>query len=312
LLSRASTRQADRVDGILLLDKPSGPSSNQALQRAKRLLCARKAGHAGTLDPLATGLLPVLFGEATKFASYLANAYKTYEADLLLGVTTSSGDVTGEVLARRPVDVTPDRVTAVLADFVGEVEQIPPMHSAIKQAGVPLYKLAHRGETVERPPRKIVIDELTLLRAASDQLTLRVRCSKGTYVRVLAEDIGEVLGCGATLSRLRRTSVGTFGVGRALTFEELEGLEPADRLERLLTSDAGLAHVPAVHVSPDVARLLYQGQQVGLETTADGLVRVYATEGGAFLGLGQVDQGRLRSVRLVNRSDRLLQNETLP
>ncbi len=290
------------VDGILLLDKPSGPSSNQALQRAKRLLCARKAGHAGTLDPLATGLLPLLFGEATKFAAYLSDAYKTYEAEILLGLTTSSGDVTGEIVARRSVDLSPDRLTGVLSRFIGEIEQIPPMHSAIKIGGVPLYKLAHRGETVARTARRVVIEELNLLSTEGDLLRLRVRCSKGTYVRVLAQDIGEALGCGGTLRQLRRTSVGTFDVEDATTFETLERLDPTQRVGRLLPPDAGLDHVPAVHVAADLVSSLYQGREVDVRAPISGVARAYALEDGAFLGLGEVTEGRLRPIRLVNRS----------
>jgi tRNA pseudouridine55 synthase len=284
----------------LLFDKASGPSSNQALQRVKRLFGARKAGHAGTLDPLATGLLPLIFGEATKFASYLSDAHKTYEATVLLGVRTTSGDVTGEVVERLPVDVTPEKLAAVIGRFIGEIEQVPPMYSALKRSGVPLYKLARRGEVIARPPRAIRIDELNVLGLSEDELVIRVRCSKGTYIRVLAEDIGAALGCGATLRCLRRTSVGAFEIAQAMTFDDLEVLDEVERLQRLLPPDSGLGHIPAIDVAASAARSLYQGKKVESQPGVEGLVRVYAAESGAFLGLGHALQGRLRSVRLVN------------
>jgi tRNA pseudouridine55 synthase len=199
-------------DGALLLDKALGPSSNAALQQAKRLFGAAKAGHAGTLDPLASGLLVVLFGEATKFAGPLLDSDKEYLATLKLGEKTRTGDAEGEVLERRPVDVAEPRIEAALARFRGSIEQLPPMHSALKRDGVPLYKLARRGETVARQARRVSILRLELLRYASPHLELRVVCSKGTYVRTLAEDIGEALGTGAHLAALRRTGAGRFRI----------------------------------------------------------------------------------------------------
>ena len=302
MLSKATSSRKRRVDGILLLDKPAGPSSNQALQHVKRLFCAMKAGHAGTLDPLATGLLPLLFGEATKFASYLSDAHKAYEATILLGVTTSTGDLAGEILERRIVDAAPGVIASVVARFVGAIPQVPPMHSAIKQAGTPLYELARRGQVVSRVARTILIEELSLGRIAGDELDICVRCSKGTYIRVLAEDIGTALGCGATLKRLRRVSVGGFDISRAVSLEALEAADEVDRLRLLLPVDAGLEHLPSLVVSADQAESIFMGRQVPVapQCASEGITRLYRMETAAFLGLGQVSEGRVQPVRLVN------------
>lgn len=201
------------VHGVLLLDKPIGWSSNDALIRAKRLLWAKKAGHTGTLDPLATGLLPLCFGEATKFSQDLLDADKTYETVVRLGIRTSTADAEGEVLSERPVSVTPEQLQAAIARFVGEIDQVPPMHSALKKDGKPLYEYARAGQTVERAARRVTIYAIDLLatdlQSAEPTITLRVSCSKGTYIRTLGEDIGEALGCGGHLVALRRTQVAT-------------------------------------------------------------------------------------------------------
>src|SRR4051812_47701901 len=202
------------VDGVLLLDKPSGISSNAALQSARRLFAARRAGHTGTLDPMATGLLVLCFGEATKFSGALLDADKAYAARVRLGARTSTGDAEGEVIERREVRAGPAQIEAALARFRGGIEQVPPMHSAIKHLGRPLYAYARKGETVERSARRVVIRELVLEGMSGEEIDLRVACSKGTYIRTLAEDIGEALGCGGHLSALRRTAVGPFPLGQ--------------------------------------------------------------------------------------------------
>lgn len=291
-----------RVDGILLLDKPCGPSSNQALQHAKRLYGALKAGHAGTLDPLASGLLPVLFGEATKFSSYLLDSQKTYEATVQLGIRTTTGDVTGEVIERHAVECTDAAIACVIDAFVGPMLQTPPMHSAIKQGGVPLYRLARRGEVVEREPRSIVIHSLRATRISGDEIDIEVSCSKGTYIRVLAEDIGARLGCGATIKHLRRTAVGAFDVAAASTFEQIEasGSDATRRL--LLPVDAGLKHLPRQSVSHANAARLGQGQAVeapGPCSFENEPIRVYDVESGRFLGIAGVREGLLQPLRLV-------------
>lgn len=291
-----------RIDGILLLDKPCGPSSNQALQHAKHLYGAMKAGHAGTLDPLASGLLPVLFGEATKFSSYLLDSKKSYEATIQLGIRTTTGDVTGEVIERNAVECTESAIASAVAAFVGPMLQTPPMHSAIKQGGVPLYRLARRGEVVEREPRSIVVHTIGVTRVSREEIDIQVSCSKGTYIRVLAEDIGARLGCGAAIKHLRRTAVGAFEVADASTFEQIEacGSDPATRL--LLPVDAGLKHLPQHAVSHANAARMGQGQAIEAPTTCpfeNEPVRVYDIESGRFLGLAGVRDGLLQPLRLV-------------
>lgn len=284
------------------MDKPPGPSSNQVLQHAKRLFGAVKAGHAGTLDPLASGLLPILFGEATKFASYLSDSYKVYHATLLLGVVTATGDVAGEVLEwRSSAGITADAIASAVAHYRGEIMQTPPMYSALKHAGTPLYVLARRGDVVQRPPRAVVIDDIAVVGIEGDEVQLHVRCSKGTYIRVLAEDIGTTLGCGATLKRLRRLAVGTFDVRNAVSFDLLESASEAQRLQRLLSVDAGLMHIPAARLSAEETLLVLRGQAVsaGREATSPGIVRLYEQPTGRFLGLGHCTEERLRPIRLV-------------
>lgn len=295
-------RSALDIDGVLLLDKPEGPSSNQALQQARRLFEAKKAGHSGTLDPFATGLLPVSFGEATKFCGYFLDAEKVYETTLTLGVRTSTGDLTGEIVERRPVHVSQDQVEAVVRSFLGTRRQTPPMYSAIKRNGVPLYMLARRGETVVREPRSIVISELEVLRCTGDEIDLRVRCSKGTYIRVLGEDIGEALGCGASLKSLRRTEVASFDVAASHTLDDLARLEPDSRLRVLLPADAGLSYLPMAVCDSDAVAKLRLGQSVSsLEPEIESAphVRVYRAENHEFIGLARIAEGKLQPVRLI-------------
>ncbi|MCS6764001.1 MAG: tRNA pseudouridine(55) synthase TruB [Candidatus Protistobacter heckmanni] len=294
------------VDGVLLLDKPLGLSSNDALVCAKRLLNAKKAGHTGTLDPLATGLLPLCFGEATKFSQGLLDSDKTYEAQVLLGVKTASGDSEGEVLQTRPVQCTVEQVRAALTSFTGEIDQVPPMYSALKKDGKPLYAYARAGETVEREARRVRIHEIDLLVLELPTLRIRVRCSKGTYIRTLAEDIGEHLGCGAHLTALRRTAVGTLRLEDALTLERLDAAETAGRAALLEPVDALVADLPRIDLDAVLEGRFCQGQRLaqppGVDALRDAqiidLVRVYGP-GGALLGVAQLRDGVLRPQRLV-------------
>jgi tRNA pseudouridine55 synthase len=293
----ATKRSWQRVDGVLLLDKPTGMTSNSALQSARRLFSAAKAGHTGTLDPLATGLLPLCFGEATKFSSDLLEADKTYEADVLFGITTDTGDAEGEVLVRRPVAFSPEDLEAALARFRGPISQIPPMYSAIKRDGKPLYELARQGIEVERAARAVTIHELVLLEISGDRCRLRVSCSKGTYIRTLAEDIGEFLRCGAHLTGLRRTRVGPLQISDAVTLDQLSALSEADRSTCLLAPDALLQSLPEVHLDEVAASRFSHGNPVGAQAQP-GRVRVYVN--GRLLGMGEVDQaGQVQPRRLV-------------
>lgn len=294
------TRIARRhVSGILLLDKPSGISSNHALQAVKRLYRAEKAGHAGTLDPLASGLLPVLLGDATRFSGYLLEAEKAYEAEVRLGATTTTGDAEGEVLESRPVTVGRAEVEAVLARFRGIQSQVPPMYSALKRDGRPLYELARRGETVERAPRTIEVFTLELAVWAPETLNLEVRCSKGTYIRTLAEDIGAALGCGAHLSALRRSGTGAFRISEATSLDVLSALDEAGRDKVLRPVDQILIQLPKVELDPATAARFGHGQAVQGGGTSEGLCRVYAASG-RFLGLAEASpDGRLAPRRLI-------------
>jgi tRNA pseudouridine55 synthase len=287
------------LDGALLLDKPAGISSNAALQEAKRLYRARKAGHAGTLDPLASGLLPVLFGEATKFAGPLLDAPKHYVARVKLGETTATGDAEGAVLERRSVDIADSEIDAVLARFRGAIRQVPPMYSALKHQGRPLYELAREGKSVERRPREVEIHELQLLCRAPNELELRVRCSKGTYVRTLAEDIGAALGVGAHLAALRRTATGTLRVEDATTLDGLERMEEAERDARLLDLPGLLQNLPRAQLEPGREARFRNGQAVADAATREGLHAVFAIDG-RLIGLGQgLQDGVLRPLRLM-------------
>jgi tRNA pseudouridine55 synthase len=285
------------VDGALLLDKPLGLSSNAALQTAKRLLGAAKAGHAGTLDPLASGLLVLLFGEATKFAGHLLDADKEYLATVKLGERTSTGDAEGQVLQRREISFSPSELQSVLERFRGEIEQVPPMHSALKREGTPLYRLARRGEEVERAPRRVRILDLQLLKVDGASLELRVLCSKGTYIRVLAEDIGEALGCGAHLSALRRTASGRFRVTQAAT---LEALGQPNARDKLLPLPALVDGLPRAELGAAEEARLRQGQALQISGLHAGLCVVVRPDG-AVIGLGNADgEGALKPLRLTS------------
>jgi tRNA pseudouridine55 synthase len=288
-----------RLDGVLLLDKPVGLGSNAALQAAKRLYQAEKAGHAGTLDPLASGLLPILFGEATKFSRLALDSDKEYLASARLGITTTTADAEGEVLERKPVDVPQSAIEPAMARLRGPIEQVPPMYSALKHAGQPLYALARQGRSVERAARRVHIHEFQLLRFGGDSLDLRIRCSKGTYVRTLVEDLGQALGCGAHLASLRRMAAGDFRVADAVSFEQLQPATPAERDRLLLPVERLLAGLPRVDLAGPLAERFAQGQEIQLERTPVGYCSVYGAQG-YLLGIGDAGPlGDLRPRRLV-------------
>ena len=301
-------RHGRPLDGILVLDKPLGLTSNRALQMAKRLFVAAKAGHTGSLDPLATGVLPLCFGEATKFSQYLLDADKAYESSFVLGVATATGDAEGEVLATQDASgVTRDHIERALENFRGEIDQVPSMFSAIKQDGKPLYKLAREGREVERKARRVVIKQLELraFRAGDKaEVDIYLECSKGTYVRSIAEDLGKALGCGAHVSALRRTRAGPFEIADSVTLNTLEALKSNDQLAEmdklLLPADAALGGLPLVKLSESGGFYLRQGQPVQVPNApCNGMVRV-ALETGEFLGIGEIlDDGRVAPRRLI-------------
>jgi tRNA pseudouridine55 synthase len=288
------------LHGVLLLDKPVGLSSNTALQRAKRLYRAQKAGHTGTLDPLASGLLPLCFGAATKFAQVSLDADKTYVATLKLGVTTSTGDAEGEVLRERPVVVQRADVDAACVSLVGAIDQLPPMHSALKKDGRALYDYARAGIEVDRVPRRVTIHRLTVLDAVADRLVIEVACSKGTYVRTLAEDLGERLGCGAHLAALRRTASGSLHIDRAVTLDRLEALSEAERDTLLLPTDALIADWPAWRLPADEAARFLTGLRRRIDAPDAPRVRVYGPEPQALLGAAHITAGELIPDRLLS------------
>jgi len=300
-------RRGREVNGILLLDKPFGLSSNQALQRVKRLFDAQKAGHTGSLDPLATGLLPLCLGYTTKFSAFLLAADKRYRVRVRLGETTETADAEGEVIATAPVDgITEAMVLDILGEFVGLIEQLPPMYSAVKHEGQRLYKLAREGKEVERTPRQISIYRLELREFALPDIELDVHCSKGTYVRTLAEDIGKRLGCGGHVAALRRTGVGPYIEGET-DFVPLAALEakaeeqgPASLDTLLLPLESTLGHCPAIRLSANSAFYLGQGQPVLVpQAPTEGLVRLYDVSE-RFLGVGEIlEDGRVQPKRLI-------------
>ncbi|MFN5099884.1 MAG: tRNA pseudouridine(55) synthase TruB [Burkholderiaceae bacterium] len=284
------------VHGVLLLDKPVGMSSAQALAKAKWLLNAQKAGHTGTLDPFATGLLPLCFGEATKFAQDLLDADKTYETVVHLGITTDTGDTEGTILTQQIVDVTVAQIESVLEQFRGPISQVPPMHSALKRDGKPLYEYARAGITLEREARDVTIHQLDLLAYDAPILRLRVACSKGTYIRVLGEDIGAALGCGAHLSALRRTVIGALDVSSALTLDQLAEHPVADRNSCLQPVDSLLSSFPVIVLDDALASRFRQGQRIALDRAGlvppceSGRVRVYQAPH-CLLGTAQLSDG---------------------
>ncbi len=302
------SKQKDRVrivrrpvHGVLLLDKSKGISSNDALQKVKWLLRAEKAGHTGTLDPLATGLLPICLGAATKFSQMHLDADKQYEAIAQLGIKTSTGDAEGEVIAKREVIVTDDLLQSVLKRFLGSIEQVPPMHSALKKDGKALYEYARAGLEVERLARNVTIHALSGVFVDKSAIKLIVNCSKGTYIRTLAEDIGEALGCGAHLSSLRRTATGGFDVKECVTIENLEAMNEEQRLAHLLPVDAMLdGHVKIELDTEDAQRFTNGLSRIGAWPDAM-QVAVYEKDSHTLLGMGQVRNGELHPERLLSK-----------
>jgi tRNA pseudouridine55 synthase len=293
------------ISGVLLLDKPLGISSNQALQQVKRLYQAAKAGHTGSLDPLATGLLPICFGEATKFSHFLLDSDKSYRALIKLGTTTSTGDAEGEILSIAKVNVTQDELTKALKKFTGSIKQVPPMYSALKHQGRALYEYARDGIEIERASRDVTIFSIELNHfdlSSPDKslLEITVSCTKGTYIRTLAEDIGHELGCGAHLAGLRRLTTAHFALQHAVTIEALEAMSVEARDGIVLPSDAAIENLPEVQLDDDSAFYLLRGQEVwksGLNV--QGLFKIYA-ENGNFLGIGeQTPSGKIAPKRLV-------------
>lgn len=282
----ASPRVKRPLNGVLMLDKAPGASSNTVLQQARRLYQAAKAGHGGTLDPLATGLLPIMFGEATKFSSDLIDADKSYAAEIRLGISTTTADAEGDTVATRAVTVASDELAAALASFRGTIMQTPPLFSALKHAGKPLYAYARAGIEIEREPRKVTIHALDLHWFVGERLALSVTCSKGTYIRSIAHDLGEMLGCGAHLAALRRTGVGGFGLDCAHTLEALGAMSAVDRDARLLPVDALLQDLPEVHLEPAQQARFVRGQVVSWSGLPEARVRVYGP-GCTLLGVGE-------------------------
>ena len=299
------------VHGILLLDKPAGITSNDALQRIKRLYRAARAGHTGSLDKPATGMLPLCLGEATKVSSYILNADKTYVSVAKLGVMTSTADAEGEILETRQVpELNQWQLEKVIAQFVGDIEQIPPMYSALKVDGQRLYKLAYQGLEVERKPRPVTIQKIDLLNFDEDSFTIKVRCSKGTYIRTLVEDIGQALGFGAHVRSLRRLSTGPFNEAQMVSMEMIENLskqgeEENAALDQLLVPlDSALEHLAEVNLTEEMAYQLCLGQSVSVpQAPTEGLVRIYDHKY-AFIGIGTIlDDGRVAPKRLLKTNN---------
>ncbi len=302
-----SERHPERraINGVLLLDKASGYSSNSSLQKVKRLFRARKAGHTGSLDPVASGLLPVCLGEATKLSSYLLNTDKRYEVRVRLGAETDTADIEGVVTLTRPVpNLTEALIEKILDAFRGEGEQIPPMYSALKHQGQRLYDLARKGVEVDRPPRPITIYALNLLGFDATSIQLDVHCSKGTYIRTLAEDIGRALDCGGHVEVLRRTGVGSLNIAEAFTIDQLETMTPEERDRALLPMDELVNHLPVVEFDEAMTVLICQGNPLFVpQAPTWGWVRLYGRNAG-FLGLGEVlEDGRIGPRRMFNRPE---------
>ena len=297
-------RTKRNVNGVLLLDKPLGFSSNQALQKVKWLFSAAKAGHTGTLDPLATGLLPICLGEATKFAQYVTDADKTYVATIKLGITTNTGDAEGEVLSTLPVNVTRAQFEAVAQDFLGEISQVPPMYSALKHEGKALYEYAREGVDIARQARSVHIKSIIVNEFLGDVAQISVTCSKGTYIRTLAEDIGAKLGCGAHLIGLRRIETAGYLLPQAITIQQLEAISTEARDAQLLPVDSAIEYLPKVILNADAAHFLMQGQAVWLAgRTPKGDLRIY-DESNGFLGLGFLqDDGKIAPKRLIVKNN---------
>ncbi|HKO89321.1 MAG TPA: tRNA pseudouridine(55) synthase TruB [Burkholderiales bacterium] len=298
-MNQAQRRVRRHIDGVLLLDKPLGLSSNTALQRVKRLFNAEKAGHSGTLDPLATGLLPILLGEATKFGAFLLDSDKTYLAEVHFGIRTDTGDAEGEVISEVEASFRAEQLAVAMHAFRGPIRQVPPMYSALKRDGKALYEYARAGETVERLPRDVTIHAFDLIRFEAPLAEFRVRCSKGTYIRTLAEDLGIALGCGAHLKALRREAAGRFELKRAVTLATLEVSGESERDAHLLSLEALLDDLPALNLDSEQTRRFCQGQVLQGPWPQGERVRIIG-DGGRFLGVGKVDvAARLHPSRLL-------------
>lgn len=302
-----------KIHGILLLDKPLGLSSNGALQRVKRLFNAKKAGHTGSLDPLATGMLPLCFGEATKLSQYLLESDKYYHVTATLGVRTKTGDAEGEVIETKPiVDVTPARLEQLLKQFTGKIQQVPPMYSALKFQGQPLYKLARQGIEIAREPREVTIHSLQIVQQSETQFTLAVHCTKGTYIRTLVDDIGLALGCGAFVQALRRTAVSPYVDDKMYTLETLEAIREQEGVEALqkclLPMESAIQSYPAVVLSSTAVFYLRTGQPVMAPSIlTNGLIRIFSQDG-RLLGIGEMlDDGRVAPKRLFAYSSPIQQ-----
>lgn len=289
--------------GVLLFDKPLGFSSHCATQVVRRLLNAKKAGHTGSLDPIATGLLPICLGEATKFSAYLLHADKSYQATLQFGATTTTGDREGEILTQHPVNFDEIALKKALMQHCGNIMQIPPMYSALKYQGKPLYHYARSGITLERLPRAISIYQIDLLNYQFDQATIFVACSKGTYIRTLAENIGQVLGCGAYLFALQRIQVGSFCLKDAITLGQLKNLADKNRQDQLLSSDSLIDHLPKITLDPKTALCFQHGQRVSISHQSGDILgdfRVYMDKTKTFIGIGKIrEKGVLLPDRLM-------------
>jgi tRNA pseudouridine55 synthase len=293
-------RPRRRVDGVLLLDKPEGLSSNAALQRTKRLYAAEKAGHTGTLDPLATGLLPICFGEATKFAHALLDAHKIYDASVRFGIATSTGDAEGEVIAQGPITFDRADFERILPGFHGSISQVPPRYAALKFQGRNYYEYARAGVEIPRPPREVRIDSIDVRAWTPPTAILRVACGKGTYVRVLAEDLATAVGCCAHLTALRRIAAGPFSLDHAVTLHELEAMDDEQRDSQLLPVHSPLLEMPSLSIDADCARALGEGRVATAPAGAAGQYSCFDPHGG-FLGVVRVDDGTMRAIRLVRR-----------
>jgi tRNA pseudouridine55 synthase len=289
------------VSGVLLLDKPYGFSSNQALQKVKWLYQAQKAGHTGTLDPLATGVLPICLGEATKFAQHLTDENKTYVATVKFGVTTTTGDKEGDVVSQMDCEISRAQIEQVLPQFMGEITQVPPMYSALKVNGKPLYEYARDGVELERKPRQVTIYALRVLGCADNSAEIEVTCSKGTYIRTLGEDIGKALQAGAHLTALRRTATATYQIAHTVTIEALEQMTADQRDALLLPVDTAIRALPKIELQDDAAYYFKQGNPVWVSgSIPPGELRIYS-ETGLFLGVGfQQRDGRIAAKRVVN------------
>ena len=293
------------VDGILLLDKPLGISSNSALQRARHLFNAKKAGHTGSLDPLATGVLPICFGQASKVTSYLLDSDKSYTCTAQLGVTTTTGDKEGDILRETTVSAfTKHDVEKVLSKFRGNIQQIPPMHSALKHNGQPLYKLARQGIEIERKARDVIIHDLTLVETTDSTITLNVKCSKGTYIRTLAQDIGNALGFGAHLSMLRRTEVSPFDCTTIVTLEQIEEYAALGELNKLLLPiDSALIHLPAITLSDEESKRIQNGLKVSRhDIPKKNMIKLYL-ETGQFIGIGRYSSDQCLAPKRLMRTN---------